>query len=299
MRKYQRGFWNFIIPAVAAVGSALIGKKGQENTNEANVELSRESMAWNGEQADIARRFNAEEAHINRSFLAGQAGNAMDFSREMANTSYQRAVGDLRAAGLNPMLAYSQGGAPSPQGTSSGGSQASGPSASFGGFHEQRSSAIAGLNAAATALQMQNLDKQGDNIDADTALKKAQANRETASAGNIEQQTEKLVTADIPKVRKEIVEVEEKILSHRSSQIAQDARTMLDKMATMVEAGKIDLVEAQTALAKIEARLKQLQEPEAKAYAEKFKSEWGSTTTPYIREILDILRTLIYSRPTR
>lgn len=146
---------------------------------------------------------------------------------------------------------------------------------------------------------MQNLDKQGDNIDADTALKKAQANRETASAGNIEQQTEKLVTADIPKVRKEIVEVEEKILSHRSSQIAQDARTMLDKMATMVEAGKIDLVEAQTALAKIEARLKQLQEPEAKAYAEKFKSEWGSTTTPYIREILDILRTLIYSRPTR
>lgn len=53
-----------------------------------------------------ANQFTAEQAQINR-----------DWETEMANTAYQRTVTDLRAAGLNPALAYGNSVDPTPSGS--------------------------------------------------------------------------------------------------------------------------------------------------------------------------------------
>jgi len=107
--------------------------------------------------------FNAEQAQMNR-----------DYQTQMANTSFQRRVEDLKAAGLSPMLAYSQGGAAVPTGgQASTAANVGEASASSGSTARQininRESALSQIELQDQQKNL--LGSQALNYDADTAIK--------------------------------------------------------------------------------------------------------------------------------
>ena len=115
-------------------------------------------------------RQQAQQAQIAQGFSAEQAQKQMDFQERMRSTQYQVAVQDLMAAGLNPMLAYQQGGAGTPSGASAVGQQAT--------FKSPTSNIS---NTLGTALISEDIDLKRSqnevnkenvrNLSADTAIK--------------------------------------------------------------------------------------------------------------------------------
>lgn len=96
--------------------------------------------------------FNASQSEIARQFSASEAKKARDFEERMSSTAYQRAVSDMKLAGINPVLAYMQGGASTPSASGAGSVSASSGSGSSSRGSSSPRSGSASLSSIASII---------------------------------------------------------------------------------------------------------------------------------------------------
>ena len=174
----QPQFIGGLLKSVAApLVGGLISSAGQKAANEGNIKQAEENRA---------------------------------FQERMSNTAYQRAVADMRKAGVNPMLAISQGGASSP-----GGAQAVLKNALEPGV----STAIEGMKASA---DIDKTNKETESIDegiSEIQSRVKNNSRLFAKYG-----------VEIDKIGREIAKIETEIPNIESQEVLNKVNTLLSQV---------------------------------------------------------------------
>jgi len=188
-----------LVGGLITAGTSIFGDETQQqsaqDTNATNLQINQNSLNnanyqqalaqnFNANQAAIARNFSAQQVQQQETFQQQELGQVENYDTTMSDTAMQRRVADLRAAGINPLLAVSQGGASAPTVAAPSGNIASAPSASSPGgstpgqIPMQNTGAVWGNLGGQMASALE-ATKAGASID----LLKAQTNKLNAESG--------------------------------------------------------------------------------------------------------------------
>lgn len=206
---------------------------------------------------DFWRQDRAESMQDHaQNFSASQAEQQRIWQERMAGSAYQRATADMKAAGLNPMLAYHQGGATTPSGAAPSGTGAS-PPARSGTFATNYHAAaqVRGIDA-----EIGRVEADRDRIKAEEAEIRARTPTHAVNIDRMNQQIEESRT----QVEKMIQETKTSAASAQELiQRTQNQREMIGQIrATVAQlqaqerltTANIDKVMADTGLSREQAK---------------------------------------------
>jgi hypothetical protein len=192
----------------AAIGG-LFGSNSAKSTNKANLQIARETNAFNAKEASKQRDWASGEAvksRIESQYARTNANNqaklARDFEERMSSTAVQRKMADFKKSGLNPILA-------------AGGPPASTPTASA-----PQSPVAAGIPSGASASGI---------------AARMQVPVTVSDAMNIAGQAANLYRAhlDDRKIRQEVknLEASEKLTNEQKERISYEIELLMEQAA--------------------------------------------------------------------